>query len=81
MKILIAEDEPAFRRLLEEILVKWGYEVVVAQDGNEAFQILLSENAPKLAILDWKMPEMEGIEICRELRKDAKDFYTYIVSG
>jgi len=79
MKILIAEDEPAFRHLLEDILVKWGYEVVVAQDGNEAFQILKSENAPKLAILDWKMPGMEGIEICREIRKDAGENYTYII--
>jgi two-component system cell cycle response regulator len=79
MKILIAEDEPAFRHLLEEILVKWGYEVVIARDGNEAYQILLSENAPQLAVLDWKMPGMEGIEICRKIREDEKDFYTYII--
>ena len=79
MKILIAEDEPAFRHLLEEILIKWGYEVVVARDGNEAYQILLSDDAPKLAILDWKMPGMEGVEICRKIREDEKDFYTYII--
>jgi diguanylate cyclase (GGDEF)-like protein len=79
MKILIAEDEPAFRHLLEETLTRWGYEVVVARDGNEAYQILLSENAPQLAVLDWKMPGMEGIEICRKIREDEKDFYTYII--
>ena len=79
MKILIAEDEPVFRQLLEDILTKWGYEVVVAQDGSEAYRILLSENTPKLAILDWKMPGMEGIEICREIRKDAGENYTYII--
>ena len=79
MKILIAEDEPVFRQLLEDILTKWGYEAVVAQDGNEAYRILLSENTPKLAILDWKMPGMEGIEICREIRKDAGENYTYII--
>jgi diguanylate cyclase (GGDEF)-like protein len=79
MKILIAEDDPAFRHLLEETLSRWGYEAVVARDGNEAYQILLSENAPKLAILDWKMPGMEGIEICRKIRKDADDYYTYII--
>jgi len=79
MKILIAEDEPAFRHLLEEILVKWGYEVIVARDGNEAYQILLSDDAPKLAILDWKMPGMEGVEICRNIRGYEKDFYTYII--
>lgn len=79
MRILIAEDEPAFRRLLEEILTMWGYEVVVARDGNEAWQILSSDDAPKLAILDWKMPGMEGVEICRELRKEAAEYYTYII--
>jgi diguanylate cyclase (GGDEF)-like protein len=79
MKILIAEDEPAFRHLLEEVLVMWGYEVVVARDGNEAYQILLSDNAPKLAILDWKMPGIEGVEICRKIRKDEGENYTYII--
>ncbi len=79
MKILVAEDDPAFRGLIEEILDRWGYEVVVARDGNEAYRILQSEHAPKLAILDWKMPGMEGIEICRELRKNEKENYTYII--
>jgi diguanylate cyclase (GGDEF)-like protein len=79
MKILIAEDDPAFRHLLEEILTKWGYDVVVARDGEEAYQILLTDNAPKLAILDWKMPGLEGIEICQKIRKDADDIYTYLI--
>ncbi|MBC7962103.1 MAG: diguanylate cyclase [Steroidobacteraceae bacterium] len=79
MKILIAEDDPAFRQLLEDILVTWGYEVVVTRDGNEAWQALMAKDAPQLAILDWKMPGMEGIEICRQFRKDAKENYTYII--
>jgi diguanylate cyclase (GGDEF)-like protein len=79
MKILVAEDDPAFRGLIEELLDKWGYEVVVARDGNEAYQILQSEHAPKLALLDWKMPGMEGIEICREIRKSEGENYTYII--
>jgi diguanylate cyclase (GGDEF)-like protein len=79
MKILIAEDEPAFRRLLEEILINWGYDVLVARDGTEAWQILSSEDAPKLAILDWKMPGMEGVEICRNIRKKGGEYYTYII--
>jgi diguanylate cyclase (GGDEF)-like protein len=79
MKILVAEDEPAFRHLLEDVLVRWGYEVVVARDGNEAYQILLADNAPKLAILDWKMPGIEGIEICRRVRNDERESYTYII--
>ncbi|MGB9081791.1 MAG: diguanylate cyclase [Desulfuromonadaceae bacterium] len=79
MRILIAEDDPSFRRLLEDILANWGYEVAVARDGNEAYQILLSENAPQLAILDWMMPGLEGIEVCRKIRKNEGEYYTYII--
>jgi two-component system cell cycle response regulator len=79
MKILIAEDDPSFRRLLEEVLIKWGCDVVVAHDGNEAWKALMTKDAPQLAILDWKMPGMEGIEICRKIRKDEGENYTYII--
>jgi DNA-binding response OmpR family regulator len=79
MKVLIAEDEPAFRQLLEEIVANWGYEVVVARDGNEAWQALTSEEAPRLAILDWRMPGLEGVEVCRRLRQEAPEPYTYII--
>lgn len=79
MRILIAEDDPAFRHLLEELLPNWGYEVLVARDGSEALRILQSENAPKLAILDWKMPEMEGVDVCRAIRAVGEESYTYII--
>jgi diguanylate cyclase (GGDEF)-like protein len=79
VRILIAEDDPVFRLILEETLARWGYEVVVCRDGIEACQILQAENAPQLAILDWKMPGMEGIELCRKIRKDADESYIYII--
>jgi diguanylate cyclase (GGDEF)-like protein len=79
VRILIAEDDPVSRRLLEAKLVKWGYEVVVTRDGNEAWQALQAEDAPELAILDWMMPELDGIEVCRRIRKQGKDLYTYII--
>jgi len=79
LKILIAEDDPAFRQLLEDTLARWGYDVVVSRDGNEACRVLQSENAPQLAILDWKMPGMEGIDICRAIRKNAEGYYHYII--
>jgi len=79
MKILIAEDDPAFRNLLKDTLINWGYEVTVARDGNEAYRVLQLENAPQLAILDWMMPGLEGIEVCQRIRKDEKDYYTYII--
>ncbi len=78
MKILIAEDEPAFRHLLEETLVRWGYEVVITKDGNEAWQALRADDAPRLAILDWLMPGMDGLELCRAVRKQGKP-YIYIL--
>lgn len=79
MKILIAEDDPAFRRFMEETLVRWGYEVVVTNDGNEAWQALKAGDAPQTAILDWMMPGMDGVELCRKIRKETKGPYIYII--
>jgi sigma-B regulation protein RsbU (phosphoserine phosphatase) len=68
MKILIAEDDPVSRRLLEATLSKWGYEVTSTSDGAEAWEALAAPQSPKLAILDWMMPEMDGVEVCRRVR-------------
>ena len=57
MRVLIAEDDAVSRHLLEAFLAKWGYEVVVAKDGSEAWHMLQEKIAPKLAILDWMRPE------------------------
>ncbi|MDT7780416.1 MAG: phosphoserine phosphatase RsbU/P, partial [Acidobacteriota bacterium] len=65
MKVLIAEDDPGSRRVLVATLDKFGYEVVVAADGAEAWAVLQSADAPHLAILDWMMPEIDGVELCR----------------
>lgn len=83
MRILIADDSIVSRHLLDATLRKWGYDVVIACDGNEAWQILQSEDAPKIAILDWVMPGMTGPEVCRRVRANTKgkekDIYTYIL--
>jgi signal transduction histidine kinase len=79
MKILIAEDDPVSRRLLEAKLVKWGYDVVVTCDGDEAWQTLQTEDTPRIAILDWMMPGMDGVEICRKIRENIKEPYIYII--
>jgi diguanylate cyclase (GGDEF)-like protein len=79
MRILIAEDDPVSRRLLEAKLVKWGYDVAVTCDGDEAWEALRSEDAPRLAILDWMMPGIDGVEICRRIRKEMQEPYTYII--
>lgn len=79
MKILIAEDDPVSRRVLEATLVKWGYEVVVTYDGVEACAALQKDDAPHLAILDWMMPGLDGVEVCRRVRQTARPIPTYII--
>ena len=79
MRILIAEDDPVSRRLLEAKLAKWGYEVIVTRDGNEAWEGLRAESAPRLAILDWMMPGIDGVELCRKVRTEIWEPYTYII--
>jgi CheY-like chemotaxis protein len=71
MRILIAEDDRVSRRLLESHLQKWGHEVVVVEDGSQALAALQADDAPELAILDWMMPGVDGVEICRRLRAAA----------
>jgi phosphoserine phosphatase RsbU/P len=80
MRILVAEDDSVTRKMLEAILLSWGYDdVVVACNGNEAWQKLQDKNAPDLAILDWIMPGLDGIELCRKIR-ETKNFYSlYII--
>ncbi|MDO8682182.1 MAG: EAL domain-containing protein [Armatimonadota bacterium] len=79
MRALIAEDDPVSRHLLEAMLVKWGYTVVVATNGSEAWGILNGEDAPRLAILDWMMPDMDGLQVCKEIRKQTDRPYIYIL--
>ncbi|MCD6570617.1 MAG: response regulator [Deltaproteobacteria bacterium] len=79
MEVLIAEDNPTSRKLLETLLNKWGYEVISASDGNEAWKALQGQEAPKLAILDWMMPGMDGVEICRRVRQKEESISMYII--
>jgi len=79
MRILIAEDERVSARQLEAVLTSWDYEVVVARDGLAAWKILQDANPPKLAILDWMMPGMSGVELCSAVRQWRREPYTYIL--
>jgi two-component system, cell cycle response regulator len=79
VKILIAEDDTVSRLKLAARLAKWGYEVVATRDGAEAWDALQQEGAPSLAILDWMMPGVDGIEICRRVRAEAREPYVYIL--
>lgn len=79
MKVLVAEDDPLVRMLLEGLLIGWGYQVEIAVDGTEAWRILQRKEAPDLAILDWMMPGMDGVQICRELRRRETENYVYVL--
>ena len=79
MRILIAEDSSVQRQILTSVLEEWGYEVVSAEDGNEAWNLLRNGNAPQLALLDWIMPEMDGTEVCQKVRERGNEPYTYLI--
>ncbi len=79
MKILIAEDNLVPRKILVDHLTKWGYEIIVTKDGDEAWEVLKEDDAPSLAILDWIMPGKDGTELCRDLRALNKKSFTYII--
>src|SRR5262245_46726988 len=79
MKVLIADDNRFYRAALETTLKEWGYEVVAAGDGEEALSILRGQDAPKLAILDWMMPRLDGLEVCRRLRAEPSSEPAYVL--
>ncbi|HTU17413.1 MAG TPA: response regulator [Gemmataceae bacterium] len=79
MDILIAEDDPISRRTLEITLQRWGHRVIVTHDGQAAFDVLNGEDAPPLAIIDWMMPHLDGVTICRRLRENHVRRSTYVI--
>ncbi|SRR5579862_950880 len=78
-RVLIAEDHYVSRHLLERNLLNWGFKVVTAEDGEAATAILESPEAPSLAIIDWMMPKMDGIEVCKRVRQQTGRSYVYLV--
>lgn len=83
MKVLIADDRPTTRFALRKNLLEWGHEVVEAADGHQAWEALTARNPPRIAILDWVMPGLDGVEICRRLdkRRDAPLVYTILLTS
>jgi phosphoserine phosphatase RsbU/P len=79
VKVLIAEDDIVSRRLLGAALAKWGYEVVVTGDGLQALAAIQGMDAPPLAILDWMMPGLDGVEVCRRARSMHSPTPPYLI--
>ncbi len=78
-RVLVAEDDPVARRIVEAFLTKWGYTVLAVSDGADAWRILQSHDAPRLVLLDWMLPGLEGVEVCRRVRGDSTHPYIYIL--
>jgi sigma-B regulation protein RsbU (phosphoserine phosphatase) len=78
-KILVADDDVITRRIVENVISKNGYDVVSCQNGTEAWEHLSSPRGPKLAILDWVMPGMQGIEICKKIREQKLKINPYLI--
>ena len=79
MRILIAEDDPTSRALLSEVLGKFGHDVVETENGFQAWDAMQQADSPRVAILDWMMPGMDGLEVCRRIRRRGGDSYAYII--
>src|SRR6266700_1087542 len=76
---LVSEDDPISRNILKAWLHKWGFEVTVAEDGMQAWEVVQQKDAPKLIILDWMMPGIDGIELCRKIRTQDSAVYPYVL--
>ncbi|MDQ1923629.1 GGDEF domain-containing protein [Massilia pseudoviolaceinigra] len=79
MKVLVADDDPISVLYLQDVLSEWGYEVVVATDGLSAEAILREEDGPLLAVLDWMMPGLDGIDVCHNIRQAGMERYVYMI--
>ena len=79
LEVLVAEDEPSSRLLLERSLESWGFRPVVCADGTEAVERLLVADAPRIAVLDWVMPGMDGVDVCRAIREAQPAVSPYLI--
>jgi two-component system, cell cycle response regulator len=79
MKILLADDEPIARTMLEHWLAGWGYDVTLARDGESALQALKDDPELRLLVVDWVMPKKDGIEVCKAIRSGPQEPYVYVV--
>ncbi|MGR3219200.1 MAG: response regulator, partial [Candidatus Anammoxibacter sp.] len=79
MKILVADDDPATRFIVEDSLIEWGYDVVTAGDGEQAMEAIMGEDPPRIAVVDWLMPGLDGIEFCKKVKERADTPFVYII--
>lgn len=81
MTIIIADDDPVSRELVTAAMKHWGFRTVVTQDGHEAMAAIRAEQGPMVAIIDWMMPGMDGLEVCRRIRQGGKPIYIVLLTA
>ncbi|PIE90405.1 MAG: hypothetical protein CR997_06345 [Acidobacteria bacterium] len=84
MEILVADDDKTTLKIVSKNLSKWGHSVVCCRDGREAWDILSKKDRPRLAVLDWNMPRLDGVEVCKRIRSIDEDFdyvYLFLLTG
>jgi len=79
MRILLVEDSKVYRCLITNHLKEWGFDLEIAVDGTEAWKLLQKPDAPQLVLLDWVLPGMNGIDLCKRMRERGAGEYTYVV--
>jgi len=79
LKILIAEDNASSRMILEKVVKKWGYDPIVVEDGEQAWAALQQKDAPELLLLDWEMPKLNGVDLCKRIRKSEEGDPAFII--
>ena len=79
MKLLIADDNPVWRKLIHAAVANWGYRVTMAEDGRQALEAMMSDDPPRMALLDWQMPGLDGVEVCRRIKQDPERPFTYVL--
>ena len=78
-RVLVADDDEVLREMLSLYLKSWDYEPVACQDGNDAWEVLQGSDPPRLLLLDWMMPGMDGVEVCNRVRASSAAAGTYII--
>lgn len=83
MRVLVADDDTVYRNLLDDLLTKWDFQVLLAKDGQEALKLLDGDDPPMLVLLDWEMPKVDGFQVARAIRASQanRDAYVLMITG
>jgi DNA-binding response OmpR family regulator len=79
VRALVADDDRIAARMIAASLTRWQIDVDVAHDGNEAWTIITRNDTPTLAVVDWMMPNLDGLELCRRIRQDLSRSHVYAI--